>query len=954
MPFNIIDSINSRLSEISHHEPIITYINRNREPSQYTSSAVVKKINDLSHRIASFGIQQGDVVLQIPTHDPETPLLFLALIRVGAIPCLLPYMRSGFNRSYLDAAAETFSSLNAKFLVSASKVEQIALKHDDRFPELLSFLDGPTQTQTPSATRTRRNAPNEIAYLQLTSGTTGRSKAIATTHEALSNQLESSCKRIDVSQNDAFVGWLPLNHDMGLISQIFMPLFSGARTIIIAPNHWISDPLCLLKAVEANRGTITYMPNFGLYYLRRRLNDDHVRTIDLSSWRIVFNGAEMVRPATIAAFNDLISLGGVDRNIVAPGYGLGENVLAVSFDLPSEVVRSVSILSRINQTAGEIILVPSESENAISVVSCGRPINGTEVWIKRNGEISQKELVAGEIVVTGNSLSPCYFGNEGVPIASDSGFDTGDLGFLYQGEVYIIGRSKELAVIAGRNINPTVVAALAENCIGTLQRRSCAFAVSSDLSATEALVVICETTRSLSPDESHELSGKIRGAVARALEVGVQEVLFKSNNWLPRTTSGKVNIGEARRKYLKELSERSPNAKSHDHPASLRDLVSVKKYISSIATRILGFVPVVYDEDLFDQGLDSLGLAELLTEIDLQYGLRVPDSFFVKPSIDALAEYLVTSQLSKSPDYKDAPANSPEILAMPYHARGNSPRLRHYMRYGPRGALKNIGYGQGTFIQRQLMRIPKVRDTFSSELSLVDEWHTMLRPSQDLDSCRKQSLIANTWMDWRASTLSSDRSYRTWTDFRLPDDFKEGRSLDRGVVVVVPHVSKLHWPLYRFVWQCLSKRLAVIRDDTDASYLSDRSGLEGLSSRARQTWEASRVLREGGALIIAGDGQSGNVCLDIPYGSKSASFQCGAAELALKTGAYFLPVFPKIQGDGKILFQFVEPINSNAELLSDQVRDVTARYAAMHEKHFVDHFCQFKWEFLRNFRSRLR
>lgn len=952
MSINIAEKIIEKLEGSSSARPVLNYVQAGNGPVALDAKDIVSSLNCAASRVEKAGIRKGDIAFMIPGHEPETILLFLALIRAGIIPCILPYLRSGSTSSYIEDIRELANDIDARWLVSASPAAKPSYFRGEGIPEYRHFA-GQLSGNSPTPDELSHTASNgQIAYLQLTSGTTGRSKAITVTHEALHNQLTITSKLIGATSADIFVGWLPLNHDMGLISQIFMPLWTGAASVLIAPNHWISDPSSLLKAIDRYRGTISYMPNFGLYYINKRVTTEEVRTLDLSSWRLIVNGAEMIRPGTVAAFNELVKHGRLERNIVAPGYGLGENVLAVSIDLPREAPRILWLSSAALESTGEVVPCSEDDPDAISVVSCGPPIDGTEVRISHDGSISQRARVSGEVVISGNSLCPRYLGKMDEPIRSETGFATGDIGFLDEGELFICGRKKELAIVAGRNINPTIVSSLAEKCLGDLQRRAAAFSVYSEGHGTETLIVICEITRKLSPSEADGFATAIRGAVSDSLQVTVSDIVFKTNNWLPRTTSGKINIGEARKKYLKENHLKRADILREAAVSGVTKQETIESEISQIVGRIARTASVNSQRNLFEQGLDSLGAAELLTEIEVLYGTRISEEFFANPTVRYLLEQL--ERAAGTSTSSAGTAESPPFLPIPHHARGENPRFTHMMRYGPRGLGSRMSYGQGIRIQKSLLRLPQVSAMFAQDMVDMERWHEILDSTLDLEMCRQQSLFANTWMDWRIRRLSEGRDFSQWVKFNLPKYFYEKIDRNRGVVVVVPHVSKLHWPLYRYLWLNISRNISVVRYQRNDIRQKSETDFDDLNWRAMQAWDASNVLKKGGVLLIAGDGGSGNLGIEVPFAGGSVAFQGGAAELALRTNSYFLPVFPTIENDGSISFDFREFIWSNASDQKSQITEIVHSYADLYQRFFKDMFQQFKWENLTNLRARLR
>jgi acyl-CoA synthetase (AMP-forming)/AMP-acid ligase II len=400
-------------------------------------------------------------------------------------------------------------------------------------------------------------APDELAFLQYTSGSTAVPKGVMVSHRNLLANLECLSLRTGLSAGSRLLSWQPHYHDMGLIGGILGPLFVGGSLILMPPPAVLQSPLRWLAAIDRYRATHSGGPNFAFELCVQRLDSEDVAALDLSSWECAFCGAEPVRARTLARFAAAFAPQGFRREAFTPCYGLAEATLMVS-SVPRDGLATVLDLAAGPLETGRAVLAsPAERQ----LVSCGPVVDGHRLAIVDT--VTAQECPpgqVGEIWVSGPSVAQGYWNRpqESRDVfaarldepGSEAFLRTGDLGLVRDGELFITGRIKDLIIVAGRNHYPQDIEATAETCHSTLHS-GCAAAFPIEVDGSERLAVAVELDRSLARLLGHGESGtddpqlktvmaSVRYAVAQDHGVQVSKVILLGPGGIPRTSSGKV------------------------------------------------------------------------------------------------------------------------------------------------------------------------------------------------------------------------------------------------------------------------------------------------------------------------------------------------------------------------------------------------------------------------------
>jgi acyl-CoA synthetase (AMP-forming)/AMP-acid ligase II len=404
--------------------------------------------------------------------------------------------------------------------------------------------------------------PQAVAFLQYTSGSTSDPKGVAVTHTNLIANLEMIRLSYGNTPRSTFVNWVPLYHDMGLILNALEPFYVGAPCVLMAPNGFMQRPLNWLRAIHHYKAEVTSSPNFGFDLCVARYRADQMQDVDLSSWKVASVGAEPVRAETLRKFIDVFAAHGFRPEAMFPAYGMAEATLLITGGRrgAGHLTRTVSAAA----LQAHRVTPPQDAADAQPVVGCGRALQGEQIAIV-DPETRARLLLdrVGEIWVDGPNIARLYWRNEEATAtglnAQIAGEDaatrwlrTGDLGFLDEtGELFVTGRIKELIIIRGINHYPQDIEQTVQQLHPSLrQNGGAAFAV-PDETGEETLVVVQEIERTdRNKIDPGELTGLIREGITDQHELFARHIALIRPGTLPKTTSGKIQRGLARRLWL--------------------------------------------------------------------------------------------------------------------------------------------------------------------------------------------------------------------------------------------------------------------------------------------------------------------------------------------------------------------------------------------------------------------
>ena len=503
----------------------------------------------MAGRLIALGVVPQDRIALIAETGPEFAALFFGCIYAGAWPVPLPLPTSfGGRDAYVDQLAVQMKSADPKYLFYPNELDAMAGDAarvcGTKGINWARFADYPlSEAPLPSA------STDDIAYLQYSSGSTRFPHGVAVTHNALLNNLAAHSHGMDLQPSDRCVSWLPWYHDMGLVGCLLSPVANQVSTDYLKTEDFARRPLAWLDLISRNKGTtLSYSPTFGYDICARRVSSQThaAERFDLSRWRVAGNGADMIRPDVMQAFVDAYGDAGFKASAFLPSYGLAEATLAVSIMPPGEGI-SVELVEE-SELSG-IPAVAGKPKRFRAIVNCGKPVRDMAVEVRAEDGALMPERSIGKIWASGPSIMHSYFRDEVSTTAcmKQGWLDTGDMGYMSEGYVFVVGRAKDMIIINGKNHWPQDIEWAVEQLPGFKSGDIAAFAITTaGGEESPAVLVQCRTTDLA---ERTKLRDTIRDKV-RAITGMNCIVELVPPRTLPRTSSGKLSRAKARNLYL--------------------------------------------------------------------------------------------------------------------------------------------------------------------------------------------------------------------------------------------------------------------------------------------------------------------------------------------------------------------------------------------------------------------
>ncbi len=537
------------------------------EPEELTYAGLDGRARAVAAGLARLGVEpKAAVALMLPS-GTDYFAAFLGVLRAGAVPVpLYPPARKSQIEDHLRRQAGILVSARAKALITFSEVMPLArllgLQVDGL--RVVSVADLEADRGTPAPNVDVR--ADDLAFLQFTSGSTGQPKGVMLTHANLLANLRAIGKAVAIGPGDAVVSWLPLYHDMGLIGTWMGSLYFAMPLALMSPLTFLSRPVRWLELIHHHRATLSAAPNFAYELCLGKIGDADLEKIEgfnLSSWRAALNGAEPVSPETMRRFTERFARFGFRPETMFPVYGLAENSLAVTFP-PLGRPPAIDEIDRATFSAeGKAVPVGaglrglSEVEARPAILrfpSCGLPLPTVELRIADEAGRELPERRQGRVQFRGPSATAGYFENPEATarlVVNQQGeewLDSGDLGYLAAGELYVTGRSKDIIFRAGRNLYPHEL----EQVVGEIPglRRGCVavFGSPDPKTGTERLIVLAET-RERDPGLRERLREEVQKRAIELLGTPADDVALAPPQTVPKTSSGKIRRSSAREIY---------------------------------------------------------------------------------------------------------------------------------------------------------------------------------------------------------------------------------------------------------------------------------------------------------------------------------------------------------------------------------------------------------------------
>lgn len=525
------------------------------EPFRWTYAGLVETALKIADNFLRQGVRASDVCAIIMRHNKYFYPLYMGIAAIGAIPAVLAYPNARLHPDkFLHGLSGMAQHSGLDWILTERQLESLIkplIINEQSSIKGMFFplewiesrrIDGQQAGDSNyELTKKSRSTIKSSApfLLQHSSGTTGLQKAVVLSHQAVLEHIRRYSKAIKLSSSDKIANWLPLYHDMGLIAAFHMPLAFGIPSIQIDPFQWISAPIILFQAICAENATLVWLPNFAYNFMADRIKEEEMENIKLAGMRMFINCSEVVRFQSHEKFFKRFQKYGLKKEALAACYAMAETTFAVTQTEPGSSAKTFA-LDR-HALTRKIAQPPLEGSAKKVYVSSGKPISGCFLKIVDADGAWLPEDCVGELVIKSVASFDGYRNNpeKTRQVLKDGWYFSGDLGFLHNGEYFIVGRRDDLIIVAGRNIFPEDIEDALSSVIGIIPGRVVAFGRENPESGTEDICVIAET---LYDDE--DAKNSLRLAIKQAgmsIDVTILAAYLVPPRWLIKSSSGKLS-----------------------------------------------------------------------------------------------------------------------------------------------------------------------------------------------------------------------------------------------------------------------------------------------------------------------------------------------------------------------------------------------------------------------------
>ena len=553
------DRVHIYLREDDGHETPLTY------------GAVWREATDVANSLVDRGLGRRDTVALMLRTEQAFFSAFFGILLAGCVPVpMYPPFRPDRIEEYARRQVRILHNANVRLMITFAQVERIASLLTGQAPSLEAVVTVkhltagghgaaalPLRTRLPS-----RQDDGEPALIQYTSGSTGQPKGVLLSHANLLANIRALATRLEVGADDLGVSWLPLYHDMGLIGAWLGTLYVGSPLALMSPLAFLARPARWLWSLHAHKGTFSAAPNFAYDLCSHRIDDAELEGLDLGAVRVLLNGAEAVRPETLARFIKRFEPFGLNPKALAPVYGLAECSVGLSVPPAGRGPLIDSIQRRPFQETGRARPGDEDDGGVLQFVSCGRALPGHEIRVVDSEERRVPDRIEGRVQFRGPSATAGYYRNRDATrtlVRSEGWLETGDLGYLVNEELFLTGRRRDLIIKAGRNLQPHEAEEVVAGVSGVRKGCVAAFGVLDPARGTERFVIVAET-RLTQAEARARLEATIIERVATTIGVPPDVIVLSAPGSVLKTSSGKIRRGATREAYASgRLNTRAPS-----------------------------------------------------------------------------------------------------------------------------------------------------------------------------------------------------------------------------------------------------------------------------------------------------------------------------------------------------------------------------------------------------------
>ena len=636
------------LEHRSRGDGAIGYLEGEGAEKSLRLSELRRRALGILHHLQRAGAQPGDrLILHVPTNEQFLDA-YWACLHGGIIPVPVAIGISDEHKHKLlriarqlgDPLLYTTRKLHDRLATfAADSGESTVWSSLERRTFLIDELDDVSREGAPA-----RVGPEDVAFIQFSSGSTSEPKGVVLTHANLLANSDGAMLGAKFAETDTSLGWMPLTHDMGLIGFHLFMLYAGVRQYLMPTELFVRRAVLWMKFVSDKQVTVTCSPNFGYRHFLRALGDKPLDGVDLSRVRIIFNGAEPISVELAEEFLARLAPNGLRRTTMLPVYGLAEASLAVTIPEPGSEFRVLTVDRRSLGPGQPFAPAAAQNRDAVRLMSVGRPILHTSVRLVDDAGAEVTPGVVGHLLIKGANVTGGYYRNPeatAAVVGADGWVRTGDLALLHQGEYYITGRSKEIIFVNGQNYYPHDLEAVLQKEPGLELGKVVAAGVRNPGASTDELALFILHRGSM----ADFLPLATRAAHLVNEHAGVEVARVVPIRRVPKTTSGKLQRTALAASYVdgefaSEIAEFDAAwAAAHGHGRAAAG--GIEQTLKAIVDDTLPGKAVDVDDNLFDVGASSLALIQIHERIEETWpGLVDLTELFDFPTISQLAKHI--------------------------------------------------------------------------------------------------------------------------------------------------------------------------------------------------------------------------------------------------------------------------------------------------------------------------
>lgn len=623
----------------------ITYISKEHQQFHLSYEQLFDRAQHILYHLQDQGLTpESELIIYLDNNEAFIDVFWACLLG-GIIP--VPLAAGGYEEN-CRKVFKVFEQLATPYLYTNNKQADNLTRYTDQFSTqtvhqqiqgrtllIEGVLDGSQKGVLHPAN------PDNTAFIQFSSGSTGEPKGVVLTHKNLLTNIHAIIECSAMTSRDSILSWMPLTHDMGLIGFHLVPLVLGINQNLMPTELFVRRPLLWLQMASEKQATLLSSPNFGYQHFLNRFQVDKAGDLNLSKVRLIFNGAEPISQSISHTFLTALEPFGLKPAAMFPVYGLAEASLAVSFPPPDAELSSCTF-ERGSLNIGDPANLSSTTDNSLQLVNVGSPISGCEVRISDRDQQPLAQGSVGHILIRGDNVSPGYYPLNSMAKDNDAWLDTGDLGVMINNQLYITGRTKDLIIVNGVNYHAHDLETLCCEVDGVDAGKVACCGIPDPNTSQEILIVFVLHRGSL--DDFAEKLHPIKHRLNEAAFIDARHVIPVSS--IPKTSSGKIKRFALTNSFLAHhydsvLAELEPFTHSKISTSESAEGTETEQTLQIICNQIITDQTVHLDDNLIDVGASSLTLAEIHELIDDHFPGRFELTDFLEyQTIGEIAAFL--------------------------------------------------------------------------------------------------------------------------------------------------------------------------------------------------------------------------------------------------------------------------------------------------------------------------